>query len=153
MVDAVSAPGRIHRLVLGLWSLALGGWTFIQVLQIASTWPERAVGLALSAAFAAGMALLARSGFRRATARPLANHGIDGWLASRPWLSAFIIGAAYVVIPVGVFGAMTLRFHRLPHAYGPLVGIFGEWCMLGLGMAMFWFLVWRQQRRATSLPG
>jgi len=151
----MNAPGKIHGRVLGIWSLALGGWTFVQVLQIASTWPQRAASLALSAAFAAGMALLAHAAFRRAAARPLATHGIDNWLASRPRLSAFIICAVYLAIPVGVFSAMALHFHRLPHASGLVVaiGVFGGWFIFALGTAAFWVLVWRQQRRATNLPG
>jgi len=155
VVNEVNAPGKIHGRVLGLWSLALGGWTFVQILQIANTWPQRAIGLALSAAFAAGMALLARAGFRRASTRPLATHGLDSWLASRPSLSAFIICAVYLAIPVGVAGAMALHFHRLPHAFGLVVavGVVGEWFIFAVGMAAFWPLVWRQQRRATNLPG
>jgi hypothetical protein len=153
VVNAVSAPGRIHGRVLWFWSLALGGWTFVQVLQLASTWPQRAVGLAVSAAFAAGMALFVRAGFRRATAHPLATRGTDGWLACRPWLSAVVICAVYLAIPAGVFSAVALHFHRFPRANGLVIGIFGEWFLLGLGTATFWVLVWRQQRRATNLPG
>lgn len=150
MKVVVSVPRTLPGRVLAIWAPAVGLWVFAMFLTGAETWRQSLAGLGIAVAVAALAAVLARSEYRRRTARPWPARGLEGWLARRPSsLSGALIWAGYMMIPVLPLLTTAYYRHRFPPFDYPAISLSG-WFILSTGQAIFWNLVWRQQRRAAS---
>jgi hypothetical protein len=143
----------LHRpgWLLAVWSLAVVVWGLVPVVQFASTWGQRGVGIALAFALAGGLSLMVRSVFRRVAARPPVYRGADRWLVRLPaWVLAPLMVCVYMIAPVLIVVATALHFHRFPaESVWGLSGMFLGACLWG----GYWPLAWRAQRENHVSPG
>ncbi len=135
--------------LLGAWALAAAVWGLVPVVQYASSWQERGIGVVLAVAVSGGFAFVIRSHFRLVAARPPVYRGIDRWLARLPaWVSAPLIVCLYMAVPAVIVVAMAGHFHRLP-----FMSVWGLslWFIGASGLSVFWNLAWREQRKNQGL--
>ncbi len=135
--------------LLAVWALAFVVWELVPWVKFDSSWQGRGIGVVLAVGFAALIALVMRSQFRRAALQPPGHSRIDRWLGPLPtWASGPILACLYMAIPAVIVFGSALLFRRLPFM---AAWTLCAWLIVACGAAGSRALAWREQGKNCGL--